>query len=205
MGILRQWGPRYSSSRLVTVPVEMGNGSKRPLRRYRRLRNPPPGALFETLDKKYPDAGLALCCGPSGKVLIDIDSPDKAILKEARNRFGITPVTVCTPSRGYHLWYSSAGVTINCRNLRGEGLPIDVKAQGGLGIVPPSINGRMGTAYVYLGGPVEDFIDALVAAPAINAAPPIRARNGMPEGRRAASCSTPYENLPDAKPATTNC
>ena len=61
----------------------------------------------------------------------DDDSPDLVAAMEAR--FGPSPVHVKTP-RGRHLYYGGAG---SVPNLRGEGLPVDLKTGGRSYVVGP--------------------------------------------------------------------
>lgn len=56
--------------------------------------------------------------------VIDCDVNDPSLIDRMQDRFGITPVHVKTP-RGCHLYYRSDGGSFP--NLRGEGLPVDIK------------------------------------------------------------------------------
>ncbi|MGJ8544563.1 MAG: bifunctional DNA primase/polymerase [Sulfitobacter sp.] len=58
-----------------------------------------------------------------GLAVIDCDDDDCALVSQMEARFGKSPVHVKTP-RGRHLYYLSGGVV---PNLRGEGLPVDIK------------------------------------------------------------------------------
>lgn len=59
-----------------------------------------------------------------GLAVIDCDCDDPALVAQMEARFGCSPVHVSTP-RGRHLYYRAAGIM---PNLRGEGLPVDIKA-----------------------------------------------------------------------------
>lgn len=56
--------------------------------------------------------------------VIDCDINDAALIDQMQDRFGVSPVHVKTP-RGCHLYYRSDGGSFP--NLRGEGLPVDIK------------------------------------------------------------------------------
>ena len=58
-----------------------------------------------------------------GLAVIDCDSDSAELVALIEARFGISPVHVKTP-RGAHLYYRAAGAV---PNLRGEGLPVDIK------------------------------------------------------------------------------
>ena len=58
-----------------------------------------------------------------GLAVIDCDSDDSALVAQMEARFGASPVHVKTP-RGRHLYYRAGDAV---PNLRGEGLPVDVK------------------------------------------------------------------------------
>lgn len=56
--------------------------------------------------------------------VVDCDEDYPALIEQMEARFGVSPVHVRTP-RGVHLYYKSAKGTFP--NLRGEGLPVDIK------------------------------------------------------------------------------
>lgn len=58
-----------------------------------------------------------------GLAVIDCDTDDPDLVADLEARFGPSPVHVKTP-RGRHLYYRAAG---DVPNLRGEGLPVDIK------------------------------------------------------------------------------
>ncbi|WPY94226.1 bifunctional DNA primase/polymerase [Limimaricola variabilis] len=59
-----------------------------------------------------------------GLAVIDCDTDDPALVADMEARFGASPVHVRTP-RGRHLYYRADVGTFP--NLRGEGLPVDIK------------------------------------------------------------------------------
>jgi hypothetical protein len=121
------------------------------------------------LARRYPDANVGVACGLSGYVVVDVDAP--VLLGPMLERFGDTPLITRTPRGGAHLWYRKVGV-MPSRNLKSEGLMVDIKADGGMVIVPPSYNRHSGKPYVFERGSWEDLdhlpsfrSEALAAAP----------------------------------------
>ncbi len=68
-----------------------------------------------------------------GLAVIDCDSDDSALVAQMEARFGTSPVHIKTP-RGRHLYYRAAGAV---PNLRGEGLPVDIKTGARSYVVGP--------------------------------------------------------------------
>ena len=68
-----------------------------------------------------------------GLAVVDCDAENSALLTQIEARFGQSPVHVKTP-RGWHLYYRAAG---SVPNLRGEGLPVDIKTGARSYVVGP--------------------------------------------------------------------
>lgn len=106
-----------------------------------------------------PTYGLGIACGPSGLVVVDLDTAKPGTeIPEPWNRFGITTgvevldhiagarggtitptFTVRTPSGGTHLYYR-APEGVRFGNTAGTiGWLIDTRAQGGYVVAPPTI------------------------------------------------------------------
>ncbi|MEP3329196.1 bifunctional DNA primase/polymerase [Sedimentitalea sp.] len=68
-----------------------------------------------------------------GLAVIDCDSDDSAVVAQMEARFGQSPVHIKTP-RGRHLYYRATGAV---PNLRGEGLPVDIKTGARSYVVGP--------------------------------------------------------------------
>ncbi|MFZ7093268.1 bifunctional DNA primase/polymerase [Primorskyibacter sp. 2E233] len=90
-----------------------------------------------------------------GLVVIDCDCDDLDLVARMEARFGASPVHVKTP-RGWHLYYRAAGTI---PNLRGEGLPVDIKTGARSYVVGPLSQRLDGGLY----GPAKGFLgkDAL--------------------------------------------
>jgi hypothetical protein len=69
-------------------------------------------------------------------------------------------VIVRSPRRGYHLYYRMGSCAVRCHNLRHrERLAVDIKADGGLVIAPPSHDLRTGRSYAFLKGTISSLRD----------------------------------------------
>jgi len=93
---------------------------------------------------KWPQANIGIATGASGLVVVDCDVKHGALglesWRELRAELDLddnTP-TVETPSGGLHVYYAAGEHTVRCSAGRlGEGL--DVRAQGGYVVAPPSV------------------------------------------------------------------
>ena len=96
---------------------------------------------------KWPDSNIAILTGMISKLaVVDMDSEEgigimKGILKNSQQ----VP-TAMTPSGGKHLWFYSEDPKL--RNNVNEKIQCDFRANGGLVIAPPSINGN-GKGYAW--------------------------------------------------------
>ncbi|MFG1785832.1 bifunctional DNA primase/polymerase [Rhodococcus oryzae] len=113
---------------------------------------------------------LAIRTGaPSGLVVVDVDTGHggMASLRDLIAR-GLTPTTryVRTGSGGLHLYYRHPGRPVPCDQSTRLGPGIDVRADGGYVVAPPSRHPLTGRPYVWTdeGAPVIDMAPALVAA-----------------------------------------
>lgn len=103
-----------------------------------------------------PGANVGVVTGPrSGLAVLDVDprSGGTDSLAALEHRVGVLPGTVqsLTGGGGLHLLYAHPGrkVTSGAHRL-GRGL--DVKGEGGMIVVPPSVHPGAGRAYAWLGG-----------------------------------------------------
>jgi len=113
-----------------------------------------------------PDANIGIATGPSGLIAIDVDVKNGAIgmeswrdiLQEHGQALGET-LTTETPTGGLHMIYRSNGLPV--RNSAGKlASGIDVRANGGYIIAPPSIHPN-GGAYSWAMGCAPDDIELL--------------------------------------------
>nr|WP_232523726.1 bifunctional DNA primase/polymerase [Nocardioides sp. MAH-18] len=91
--------------------------------------------------RRWPDAGVAVDCGRSGVVVVDLDVKDGVdgvtAWKELAD--GRAPATFCavTPSGGRHLYYRDSARSY--RNSASQVAPgVDVRGVGGYVVAPPS-------------------------------------------------------------------
>ena len=134
------------------IPVQ---ANKKPYVKWTEFqKNPPNREQVTEWWEKWPDAMIGMVSGKvSGIYLVDADS--SAAGKHIRETCpDIINPQVKTPN-GWHWWFKS-DTEIQCHNFRNSaGVDIDVKGDGGYGIVPPSkANGK---AYRFLGN--ADLID----------------------------------------------
>ncbi|MEU5944151.1 bifunctional DNA primase/polymerase [Micromonospora sp. NPDC047465] len=146
-----------------------------------------------------PRGQLALRTGTaSGLVVVDIDpghgGADTLALLIAD---GLTPCTarVRTGSGGLHLYYRHPGRHVPCSQGKpGQGLGpgIDVKADGGYVVLPPSVHPRTSRPYRWIPGqPVKEMPPALLTACTPPPAPPAPAVTGPTRLREAGGISHP--------------
>ena len=102
---------------------------------------------------RYPNGNIGLVCGLSGIVAVDIDEP--SLFDLMREWFGDTPLITHTPSGGFHFLYRKVGA-VKSGTLR-PSLAVDIKADGGLVVVPPSFNRASGVAYRFERGSWDDL------------------------------------------------
>lgn len=110
------------------------------------------GEQLAELARKFPAANIAILTGIRSNItIVDIDAPD--CLQTAIKRFGETPYQVRTPSGGFHLAYQYAGERCQAGI---DGLPIDIRGDGGYAVAPPSRN-PSGTPYELIQGQLSDL------------------------------------------------
>jgi hypothetical protein len=140
----------YVAAGIAVIPCD----GKRPLiAGFGKHRAPMSPDSIAQLIRKYGDANIAALPGISlgGLRCSDVDEP--AIIRAAACRFGPTPLITSTPRNGAHLWYAGR---CKSQNLRAsEQLPIDIKSEGAIVLLPPSRTER--GAYQFLVGGIADF------------------------------------------------
>ena len=147
--------PALRKRGLAVIPCGGEDGKTPMLKGWQKRKLPV--AIIEKLALRYPDANIGIVCGLSGVVNVDIDDPKQ--LPDMLMRFGDTPLIARTPSGGYHLWYAAQGM-VRSTNSGAKELAVDVKADRGLVIVPPSCNPQMGKDYTFERGS-WDFLNRL--------------------------------------------
>jgi hypothetical protein len=99
--------------------------------------------------KQWPAANIGLAV-PDGFVVVDIDSKEaRDVLKAAGH--DLPKTSWARTKKGWHLWYSTGGVT--ARNRVGVFPGVDLRGKNGYVVVPPSIH-PSGHVY-WWGAPLE--------------------------------------------------
>jgi hypothetical protein len=135
------------------IPIRTGD--KRPLVRWEAFQHRHPSeAEGRGWLRQWPGAGIAVVTGRiSGLVVLDVDAGhggDESLEKLEREH-GALPTTVeCrTGGGGRHLYYAHPGGLI--RNKVGLAPGIDIRADGGYVVAPPSLHAS-GSRYVWVEG-----------------------------------------------------
>jgi putative DNA primase/helicase len=147
-----------------------------------------------------PDANIGVATGDSGLVVFDIDVKDgqpgiakwKKLVIAMEAKHGVELEDTCivqTPSGGLHIYFRAGDLRIPCSTGKVE-QGIDVRAEGGYIVVPPSKIGGIEYSYVDGHGPdrLNDLPEALaealatISSPA--AAPTAASTSQIREGQR---------------------
>jgi hypothetical protein len=146
-GIFAEWQPRYAQHRVATFPVENKVPS---VRNWQKM-----GLKASSqLAMKFADAdAFGFQCGKANRItLIDIDSRDEGVVREAIKLFGESPILWRTGSGNHAMPFRYDGEARRIRAV--PGLPIDVLG-GGFAVAPPSM-GSTGR-YEFLKGGLPDL------------------------------------------------
>lgn len=132
---------RLKGAGFPLLPLGGGEDGKTPLT---RAWAGPALPLAQVLAPMHRTGSRAYGVRLDGLAVLDCDTDDPALVADLEARFGPSPVHVRTP-RGMHLYYRATG---QAPNLRGEGLPVDVKSGGRAYVVGPLSERRDGGLYV---------------------------------------------------------
>ena len=149
-GVFPVWQPRYAAHGVATFPVRIEGKDKKPLvKHYAKIGKP----YSAQLALRFPDANaFGFQCGKrSGITLIDIDSNDDRMVREAVRLFGESPIIWRTGSGNYAMPFRHSGER---RRIRLNGLPIDVLGSG-FAVAPPSVGAK--GRYEFLQGSLTDL------------------------------------------------
>lgn len=144
-GTFAAWQPRYAEAGIATFPVR----NKRPaVKGYLKLGK----TLSSELVAKFPDdEQFGFACKPNGITVLDIDTPDERVLRDALSEFGPTPVIIRSGSGNHQAWYRHNG---EGRQIRPDpNQPIDILGNGFV-VAPPSA-GKKGP-YELIQGSLDD-------------------------------------------------
>jgi hypothetical protein len=152
--------------------------------------------------RRWPDANVGIVAGRvSGLVVVDVDPRHggERSLQEFQRTCGALPDTVeaTTGGGGRHLYFAHPGGTVT--NRIGVAPGIDLRADGGCVVAPPSVHSS-GRRYAWVDARAPGECP-LAPAPAWIGAPAVRTRHtqrhwrelvreGVPEGQRNASLAS---------------
>jgi hypothetical protein len=143
-----RWQPAYAAHGVALLPCEIVEGRKKPLVSGCR------GSA--KIVQKFPDVGIfGFWAGLRNRItVLDVDTTDERVLRDALDRHGSTPLITRTASGKFHALYRHDGEKRRIRPWKAQGLPIDLLG-GGLSIAPPS-NTANGT-YQIIEGSLDDL------------------------------------------------
>jgi len=150
------------------------------------------GAAIRQWWSRHPDANVGIATGPSGLVVVDVDVKDGAlgveswrdILQEHGQALGET-LTAETPTGGLHVIYRANGLAVrSSAGTLGPGL--DVRADGGYILAPPSVHPN-GQTYEWALGCSPDDVDPIPL--------PSPLAQLLTRSRRPASWAEPFEPI----------
>lgn len=158
-------------------------------------------ATIEAWWQRWPDANIGVATGPAGLVVVDVDVKDGApgldSWADLRRDLALDAETATceTPTGGLHVYYRANGTPIGCSTSK-LGPALDVRANGGYVLAPPSVHpsgGVYGWAYGY--DPLECALLEIPAALAERLAEP-KHKESRPIPERA-----PQETLAELRKA----
>lgn len=139
----------YAEHGLIVFPVG-GDDGKRPLVANWQHFRP---NTWESMSDRFNGANIGIVNGKGRNALCIIDIDDAALLPEAIETYGETPLISQTPSGGFHLWYE---YNKEPRKIRFKGQEIDVLGKNGFMVAPPSMRPD-GVPYRFIEGDVTDI------------------------------------------------
>jgi Bifunctional DNA primase/polymerase, N-terminal/Primase C terminal 1 (PriCT-1) len=151
VGMFSRWQPEYAAHKIATFPVRISSAEKKPaVKNYTRMGL----SASAKLVPRFADAdAFGFMAGNRSNVtVLDVDSKDEAVLSDALNRHGRTPVIVRSGSGNYQAWYRHNGERRSIKPWRG--LPIDLLG-GGYVVAPPSISTK--GQYQFIEGSLDDL------------------------------------------------
>jgi Bifunctional DNA primase/polymerase, N-terminal/Primase C terminal 1 (PriCT-1) len=153
MGAFKDWQPFYAQVGLPTFPVKIIPGEdnrKVPaVKGYGKIGSRISAELAARSQFQEADILGCMLGKGSGITVLDIDTTDEGVLREALKRHGDTPVISRTASRKFQCFYRYADERRAVRPW-GKDRPIDLLG-GGFGVLPPSMRDD-GGSYLFIRG-----------------------------------------------------
>lgn len=146
-----EWVEVYSRNGLSLVPVIPGD--RTPFmanftKRRKPLPRPVADAKFRQCFDQHGDAQVGLVTGAVSRLtVVDVDAKSPDALSAAHAHFGNTPLVVASPG-GWHLYYRHNGER-SPGGLKVDGWPVDIRGEGGMIILPPSLHWRGVSEYAW--------------------------------------------------------
>lgn len=141
MGVFAEWQPRYAERGVATFPV---NDKKKPLiSRYDRIGITASGQL--AFDLRFEECmNLAFVAGKRNRIsVVDVDTSDENMWREAERIFGPTPLWVRTGRGHLQMWYRHNGEKrdtesrfLGCIDILGGGQVLGFPSRRGQGYEP---------------------------------------------------------------------
>jgi bifunctional DNA primase/polymerase-like protein/primase-like protein len=176
MGPPAEWAAFYRRLGWTVIPVR--HGDKRPLIRWEPFqRRGPATAEVDEWFRQWPDANIGIVTGAvSNLVVLDVDPAhggDESLARLAQRHGDLPPTPeVTTGGGGHHLYFRHPGGSV--RNRAGLEPGLDLRADGGYVVAPPSLH-PSGRQYLWRAGRRPDQL-ALATAPHWLTAPGEEAR-----------------------------
>ena len=145
------WQRIYHERGIAIFPVRVVGGQKKPaIKGWQRVGLPGSAELAQ----KFPDAdAFGFCPGPRSRVtVLDVDTNDERVLRDALDRYGQTPIIVRTGSGNYQAWYRHHGEGRRIRPFAEK--PIDVLGSGFV-VTPASAGSK--SNYQFIEGGLDDL------------------------------------------------
>jgi len=138
MGVFAEWQPRYAEHKIATFPV---NNDKKPLvSRYDRIGINASGQL--AFDLRFEECmNLGFMAGKRNRLsIVDVDTTDEDIWREAERVFGPTPLWVRTGRGHLQMWYrhndekrDTDSKFLGCVDILGSGQVLGFPSKRGQG------------------------------------------------------------------------
>ena len=140
---MRGYALKWSAAGWRVIPLTPGD--KKPLTAHGCKDGSTDAEIITAWWTKWPDANIGVCTG-NGLVVLDVDTKDGKDGWQALAAVGITrelldglkTYTVTTPTLGSHYWFYSDEPVRGGQDVLGPGSGVDLRAEGGYIVAPPS-------------------------------------------------------------------
>lgn len=158
VSLVREAALKYLRRGLSVIPINPTG--KKPFVKWKPYQTSlPTEAEINYWWTKWPNANVGIVTGSlSGIVILDVDGVDAMKLLEGRD---LPPtVSVMTREDRYQYWYRHPGKRIkNFTNILGNDSHVDIRADGGYAVIPPSVHPETNKPYRWLNNLSIDDIE----------------------------------------------